>query len=483
MPHSVLALHPTAVLHLGQIDQVNFEEFTAQRKAYFQKYHARFWDPADSKIAGQFRGEGDHEWVLPKSIPGNDIKALQGFLKRRGFMPGARIDGVFGYWTLASVRLFQHYVYSMEGVEDIGPIPDGRVGGGTHKQMQRWEEEDLYCSWGPDERDDDNNTFAWTKTTPEYDLWMKVLPRVRDMYLEQLKGVEGTAEDISLFQLQELNNYDGPTDSLKVAEWSFKPDDVHLIGLRCNQEQSDTTRGNDDLLVLLMNGMVFKFWGSTDPKPVRTGDGYEPYLVEGQHKYRLSWHNVGQTRRYKVYKALVPYEKGVLVFRDWSKNDSLTEDDIRKGLKYTAPGSGRRNPNFTINIHWTADGKNNWSAGCQVISGKSYINPQGKLVDCSDYSAKKYENLSAVSKPSVKFNRGAYTFLSDFVFAYSTKDYVMYTLGRDEHLEKLADPALLEVVQDQELLANLKAESESGLAWVQHLVAKMSSPSQQTDLA
>jgi hypothetical protein len=468
------------ILHLGLIDQENFAAFDAQRKSYFKKYHERFWNKDDENISGRFRGEADNEWVAPRAIEGNDIKELQRFLKRRGFMPGARIDGVFGYWTLASLRLFQHYIRTVEGKKEIG-IPDGRVGANTHMHMMRWDEEDLYCAWGPDERDDDNNTFAWTKTSPEYDLWMEALPKIRDMYLEQLQAVEGVPENISLFQLHELNNYDAPTDSRKVADWSFDPQDIHLIGLRCNQEISDDQRGTDDIFILLMNGMVFKFWGSTDPKPASSWDN-EPYLLEGQHKYKLSWHNVGATKRAKVYKALVPYQKGVLVFRDWSKNNSLSEEDIRKGLKFDNGDNKLSNPNFSINIHWSANGTSNWSAGCQVISGLSYINHLGKLVDCSEYAAEKYKWLSEVSQPAVKFNRGAYTFVSDFIFAYSSKDYILYTLGRDEHLEKLADPALLQTLNNQDLLHQLQADSESGFAWVQQLVSGMKNSRKKADV-
>ena len=54
---------------------------------------------------------------------------------------GARIDGIFDYWTLASVRLFQEYIRTVEGI-DIG-IADGRVGRGTHEHMMRCEENDI----------------------------------------------------------------------------------------------------------------------------------------------------------------------------------------------------------------------------------------------------------------------------------------------------------------------------------------------------
>lgn len=468
-------LQSQQVLHLGLIDKDDFSTFQDGRESYFRRYHQRFWDFVGSGKRVQFRGEGFNEWITPKPAAGNDIKALQSFLQRRGFMPGARIDGVFGYWTLSSVRLFQEYVRTIEGNPEIG-MPDGRVGSGTHAHMMRWDEEDLYCNWGPDREDRDSNTYSWTRTSPEYNLWMEVLPKVRDQYLQALAGISGPAEDISLLQLQELNKFDKPTDSRKVEEWSFEPADIHLIGLRCNHEVSARQRGNDDVFILLMNGMVFKFWGSTDPKPESSLKN-EPYLVEGQHKYALSWHKRGESS--KVYKALVPYQHGVLVFRDWNQNDALSIEDIQQGLKFNPTNNpDLNNPNHSINIHWTSDGDSNWSAGCQVISGRSYINNEGKLIDCSRFSAKGYQNVSPVASPGVSHNRGAYTFISDFIFVYAPpeKDYVLYTLGRDEHLEKLADPQLLSTLDNQNILDHLRANAESGQDWVKNLLDTLKHP-------
>lgn len=439
------------LLHLGTIDADSFDSFENNRINYFKKYHQRFWGSFGNQTRRriQFRGESLDEWIEPKMIPGQDVKALQKFLHKHGFMPGARVDGVFDYWTLASVRLFQEYVRTVEGI-DIG-IADGRVGRGTHKHMMRWEENDMYCEWGPDKTSNPEKEFTWSNPSIEYNLWMSLLPKVKGSFLEALKSTADLSEDINLFQLQEVQKFK-KTDSLKIDEWTYNKDDIHLIGLRCFQERGERSRGNDDLFVLLMNGMVFKFWGSTDPKPSRTSDGFEPYLLEGQHKYGLSWHKVGTKSIKKVYKALVPYDKGVLVFRDWSMEDNLTEKDIRRGLAYNKTGKwDRNNPNKTINIHWTADGKSNWSAGCQVISGRSYINHKGVLVDCSKYSANDYSSVSAVSKPSVKYNRGAYTFVSDFIYVYASpkQDHVLYTLGRDGAIEQFADTEMLDLLKKQ----------------------------------
>ncbi len=95
------------------------------------------------------------------------------------------------------------------------------------------------------------------------------------------------------------------------------------------------------------------------------------------------------------------------------------------------------NPNSTINIHWTED-KNNWSAGCQVIAGSSYLNNGGKLIDHSAYAAQSYGTLSWVSRPGMRKNQGAYSFISDLALVYTPEgiDHVLYTLGQDSLFEK-----------------------------------------------
>jgi hypothetical protein len=56
-----------------------------------------------------------------------------------------------------------------------------------------------------------------------------------------------------------------------------------------------------------------------------------------------------------------------------------------------------------------------------------------------------------VSKPGVSKNRGAYTFISDFVFAYARpdQDHVLYTLGRDGALEEFAEEKLIDLLKAQ----------------------------------
>jgi len=339
----------------------------------------------------------------------------------------------------------------------------------------RWVENDLYSEWGPDRASVAKKDYQWSTASDEYEMWINLLPKVKTNYLKALDATTDLKTDANLFQLQEVRDFSKKNNTVKIDNWSFERDDIHLIGLRCFHQKTDNTRGNDDLFILLMNGMVFKFWGSTDPKPATTSDGLEPYLVEGQHKYSFSWHRVSSEGGKRVYKALITFkrEDGVLVNRDWSGKNNLIEADIFKGLNFNPTGkSGRDNPNTTINIHWTADGKSNWSAGCQVISGRSYINHRGDLIDCSGFSAGTYSAVSAVSHPGVRLNRGAYTFLEDFVYAYAKKNFVMYMLGRDGAVEEFADAKMLALLNKQ-LDPSEAAEQLAGEAVIHKMVKKM----------
>lgn len=474
-PTPILEL--TEVLHLGMIDEAAFEEFKTQKETYFKKYHKLFWEITKYQSKRlKFRGEGEDEWIKPKSTPGTNIKKLQAFLQDHGFMPGARLDGIFGYWTLASLRLFQEYIRTVEevgGVEEVG-IPDGRVWKNTHKHMMRWQAAKHFCSWGMNKVLSDNQKKSKkAKTTKEYDLWLKLLTQIKTNNENLLKvGQEKVqkGERLKLRQLQDIEDFPESNDTRKISEWSTARSEIHLIGIRRQQDKAARVRGNDDLFILLMNGMVFKFWGSTDPHPAQSRKR-EPYLVEGQHKYRLAWHKVGDSKveriSKRIYNALRPYSTGVLVHRDWSLNDFLSEEDIGHGFKNLKPTNSKlNNPNTTINIHWTFDGKTNWSAGCQVISGRSYINNEGKLIDCSTYSAAAYSTLSSISKPGVRRTRGAYTFVSDFILAYSKADtdHVLYTLCNDETIEKFGDTKLktLLALQSQSILDQFEKEEERG---------------------
>lgn len=94
------------------------------------------------------------------------------------------------------------------------------------------------------------------------------------------------------------------------------------------------------------------------------------------------------------------------MFRDKTNTNALTEGNVRFGLD---------TPNTTINIHWSGDGDFNFSAGCQVIAGKSYLNHAGKLIDCRPYASDSYAGLAS-GKP-----RGAYNVLADLLLVLHQK--------------------------------------------------------------
>jgi hypothetical protein len=154
----------------------------------------------------------------------------------------------------------------------------------------------------------------------------------------------------------------------------------------------------------------------------KTGRLDEAFLVEGQHKYRFGWHKISDEN--KVYRALKPFRHGVLVFRDRDDDNALTESDLKLGIDPA--------PNQTINIHWSGIGHANWSAGCQVIAGQSYINHHEAVVDCSAFAAAGYNSLS----DSGKRTKGAYNVFADLILSFAPKgtDYLYYTLGREKSL-------------------------------------------------
>jgi hypothetical protein len=129
--------------------------------------------------------------------------------------------------------------------------------------------------------------------------------------------------------LQLVNTFAGKSDTRKVAQADFDPRQIHFVGVRRN----DAPNKFDDVFVLLMKGLVFKFQGSTEPGASWNAAG-APFLVQGQHDYHFGWHK-------SQYLALRPESRGVLVVR--SKGDMRLDDaDLNKGLE----------ANATINVHW-----------------------------------------------------------------------------------------------------------------------------------
>ncbi len=394
-----------STLTLGSFDAGKIK--TAEdRKAYLRQYHKGGIEDLTEKMV--FNDDDLKKHREFTELTGNEVTQLQEFLFQKGFMPRGVIDGVFDYVTQAAVRLFQEYVRSVEGFKiDV----DGIVGSGTMKHMERW--------GADDEKVSDWKKWSSDNPTPEYTQWLALLNKAKSYYKENsnpiLDQVKNFGKDSAVGK---------ETDTRKVDDWDFDPKQVHLIGIRRGQNLGSSARESDDLFVLLIKGMVFKFWGSTDPSQAmaynakkKKGRFDEAFLVEGQHKYKFGWHN-------SVYRALKPYGKGVLVFRDRNDDNALTEADLEVGLD--------PEPNHTINIHWSGIGKTNFSAGCQVIAGQSYINHKDEGVDCASFAAYGDGQLG-----NGKFTKAAYNVLADLIVSYSEPgiDCIYYTLGREKSLD------------------------------------------------
>ena len=255
--------------------------------------------------------------------------------------------------------------------------------------------------------------FSTANGSPEFKKWINLLAKAKKHYLANPHPI-----------LEFFEKHTAKSDTRKIRDWDTAPNTIHLIGIRRNEETRVKSRANDDLFVLLINGLVFKFWGSTDPSQSmafneleQTGRKDEPFLIEGQHLYKFGWHKVSSGQR--VYRAMRPAEHGVLVFRDRDDNNALTHEDIKRGLD--------KKPNKVINIHWSGKGDANFSAGCQVIAGKSYINSDKRVVDCSAFASQSYGGLKTKT-------RGAYNMLTDLILNYAPPSVytVAYTLSRDE---------------------------------------------------
>ena len=292
----------------------------------------------------------------------------------------------------------------MRSVEELPCVPDGRFGPSTQEHLQRWTAEGVVSEWAP-------SLERWQKGTlgqTEYTDWLLLLGKVKEKYLESPTEM-----------LRLVNAFPRKTDTRKVADWNFEANAIHLVGIR----RSEKTNKFDDLFVLLIKGLVFKFQGSTDPGATSNPLG-APFLVQGQHDYHFGWHK-------NQHLAVRPSDKGVLVVR--SKGDFRLDDaDVSKGLE----------ANSTIHIHWGGRGLrldvNNWSEGCQVINGSAYLGPSNERIDCSSFVA---TNNTEVASDASK-TRGAYNLLADLVLGLGNDlpgNTVLYTLLTEQDLA-LASP-------------------------------------------
>ena len=427
-PMPIEASHVATKIYLGHCDEGVPEE---NLKALMKAYHRNMWGVKESVKSSKFRHGDLFEWVKIKRIPGQSVKTLQTFLVNIGIMPAnSNRDGVFAYATQAAVRMFQEYIRIYENV-DIKPT--GIVDEATWKHMKAWQEKEKTAE-------------KWTRgpQSPEFKKWISLLEKAKNHY--QANG--HPILDLVDAMAEKLNNKIKPAkvDTIPVKNWSSDPSEIHLIGIRREEETAGQARSNDDVFILLINGMVFKFWGSTDPKATkRRRRGDEAFLTEGQHKFRFGWHNISEANKAKAYQALNPFDKGVLVFRDWDDDNKLTEKDIKKGVA--------EEHNTTINIHWTGVGhRSTWSEGCQVIAGESYADNENEKRDCSKFAASGSAAMKQNKEDKITHTKAAYNVFTDLLLLYAPKqqDYLYYTLGRDETLSH----DFLKTMGGEEMLAD-----------------------------
>lgn len=331
------------------------------------------------------RDEADGLWRDLRGVSGSPIREVQTCLAQGGFLPHGPVDGVYGYRTRAAVRLFQEHVRVVDADESIGR-PDGVVGPKTRAALRAWEAASRVATWAhPD--------FAPNK----------VSRLARSLLDETLLRCASHPDTTT----RAVDRWNGATATLRSSAWGTSYARIHLVGIRRNAAIAATKRANDDLFALLVGNMTFFFLGSTDPNP-SLSRADEPYLVRGQHRYRIGWHKLspmgqlsdGSVPSGRAYLALKPaVSAGVLVARDRDLDNALSPADLAEDLE----------ANPTINIHWSGKGTSNWSAGCQVVGGARYIDHEGRLVDCTPHAATYYTDLAHGE------TRGAWNVLMDIL--------------------------------------------------------------------
>ncbi len=349
----------------------------------------------------QLRDEG--KWVDYTTLAAGEpmkVAELQQFLRDAGFRPFGETNGICGYRTTAAIFLFQEYVRTIEGQADIG-YPDGRFGKLSFAHVKRWQAGKLRADWA-------DNSGA--NPSPEHAQMMKLLNAAKAHYLSSPGSTQSKA------------NAAGACDTVRVADWDFDPAKIHIVGIR-RRKAAAAVQNLDDPFKLLIHGQVFTFFGSTEPGTKEGSEPKYPYLVPGQHRYRLGWHHQGDEA--KIFQALKPLSMGVLVQR--SAGLIATDAELQ----------GPLDPRFnqSINVHWGGGGASDsaaWSAGCQVVAGKSYSNHHAKVIDCSAFAANNYVGLGADNTKGVYQNKGAYTMLVSLVSALSGENaddnLIRYTL-------------------------------------------------------
>ena len=368
-----------------------------------EAYNSQFHDWPLSKLhlpANFLRGQKNGDWhgTTPFPSQGNIVASLQEGLRTLGFFPHGEIDGLYGYRTESAVRLFQEYakVVEREPIEHV----NGIAGADTLQILDKWltPETAKRANW-------QGNRAAYDKAFEELN---KLKARFIASDLPEKKLIEKFADRSA---------------TRSIADSAFDKNDIHLIGIRRKEDQFDARRKNNDLFILLIEGMRFVFRGSTNPHPNPKKRPDKAFLIRGQHEYRFGWHMIssvgGNPEDERVYRAFKPRNpNGPLVVR--TINNKLTEKSFETAI---------RNPG--INIHWSGAGTSNWSDGCQVIAGLKYIDFRDKLVDCSARAAGSYRHLSN------QHTKGAYNVLLDLMTVFAKNpgtsgDSILYTLLYDD---------------------------------------------------
>lgn len=390
------------MLSLGCVD-ANVTD--AQCAAYLKEVETLTRKPLKEVQAGVDRVQIQR---LPPAPGALSVSEVQQRLKALGFFPGGKVDGICGYRTQSAIRLFQEQVRS---IEKLDCLPDGQFGPKSQAHLERWTGAGMRPSW-------DAAVTEWSQgaVTGEFASWLDWLNVVK---------AKCQADPSPILKL--VNARQRASDTHKVNDWNFSPRDaIHLIGIR----RQVMTGKFDDIIVLLIKGLVFKFQGTTEPGASDHPAGM-PFLVPGQHDYHFGWHK-------STYLALKPesLDSGVLVLRA-GKDGQITPDDLQRGLE----------ANNTINIHWGGRGLKgdvkHWSEGCQVVTGAVYVNHLSQLVDCSAFAA---ITPDQARDPASKKTRAAYNVLVDLVTALGSDlagGKVKYTLVEEAYLP-LLPPALQE---------------------------------------
>jgi hypothetical protein len=248
----------------------------------------------------------------------------------------------------------------------------------------------------------------------EYNAWIGGLTTLKENLLKELTAESEPEGNLKLTKVLKVKEYGKTSDTRIIDDWEFNSSKVHLIGIRRNQllpRIFDQAR-NEALFILLVNGRTFKFLGTTGPFVVvadsvqkRKGRVNAAFLADGQHKYRLEATN--------SLKSLTPSKEGVLIFRDRDDDNKLTAFDIKAGLD--------PNPNHNVKIQWHEKGQ-----GAQLISGEYYINPSGRLINCSSF----------LTSGTGEISKGAFGILIDLIWTQTENEEIYYTVLDESYFDK-----------------------------------------------